>query len=153
MSQNHFQYRILREDEAKGDNKYVLTRDYEHELIVKRKFWRTRARVSGQPYPTTRDGVTIDWSVPCIRIPRGFQWDGPSGPAVDTADWMRASCVHDALYGAFVDNVLPAGNRAAADREMLAILREDGMGWFRYSYSWLAVHLFGGLWPKAQVRK
>jgi len=32
----------------------------------------------------------------CIR--EGYSWDGPSGPAIDTVDFMRGSLVHDALY-------------------------------------------------------
>ena len=33
-----------------------------------------------------------------LTIKRGYAWDGPSGPVVDTKENMRASLVHDALY-------------------------------------------------------
>ncbi|MGH7536144.1 MAG: DUF1353 domain-containing protein, partial [Gemmatimonadales bacterium] len=33
-----------------------------------------------------------------LTVKEGYAWDGPSGPTVDTKDFMRGSLVHDALY-------------------------------------------------------
>ncbi len=33
-----------------------------------------------------------------LVIKRGYAWDGPSGPTIDTPNFMRGSLVHDALY-------------------------------------------------------
>ena len=33
-----------------------------------------------------------------LTIKKGYAWDGPSGPTVDTRNFMRGSLVHDALY-------------------------------------------------------
>ena len=41
-----------------------------------------------------------------LELHRGFVWDGPSGPTIDTQGWMRASAVHDALYRALKEDRL-----------------------------------------------
>jgi hypothetical protein len=33
-----------------------------------------------------------------LTIKRGYAWDGPSGPTVDTRNFMRGSLAHDSLY-------------------------------------------------------
>ena len=33
-----------------------------------------------------------------LIIKKGYAWDGPSGPTIDTPNFMRGSLVHDALY-------------------------------------------------------
>ena len=33
-----------------------------------------------------------------LTIRKSYAWDGPSGPTIDTMDFMRGSLVHDALY-------------------------------------------------------
>jgi len=33
-----------------------------------------------------------------LIIKNGYAWDGPSGPTIDTPNFMRGSLVHDALY-------------------------------------------------------
>ena len=33
-----------------------------------------------------------------LVIKGGYAWDGPSGPTIDTKNFMRGSLVHDALY-------------------------------------------------------
>ena len=32
-----------------------------------------------------------------LEIADGYAWDGPSGPAIDTKNFMRGSLVHDVL--------------------------------------------------------
>jgi len=38
----------------------------------------------------SKDGV--------LTIKKYYAWDGPSGPTIDTGNFMRGSLVHDALY-------------------------------------------------------
>jgi hypothetical protein len=79
-----------------------------------------------------------------LFIHSGFQWDGPSGPAIDTANFMRASCVHDCLYGMIKARKLDPSYRVDADREMRLTARADGMAPWRCWYAWLGVRIFGG---------
>lgn len=80
-------------------------------------------------------------SVLCIS--REYSWDGPSGPTIDTPDFMRASLVHDALYQLMQEGYISKDYRKHADQIFFEILREDKMPWIRAAYSWLAVRLFG----------
>lgn len=62
-----------------------------------------------------------------LTLEDGFGWDGPSGPAIDTLDFMRASAVHDASYRLMRLGLLPQSCRRQADQIMRRICEEDGM--------------------------
>lgn len=79
-----------------------------------------------------------------ITVAQGYAWDGASGPAIDTHSFMRASCVHDALYQMIREGALPESARAAADANMRALAQEDGMPGIRAWWTWAGVRLFGG---------
>ena len=79
-----------------------------------------------------------------LTIDRGYAWDGPSGPTVDTRSFMRGSLVHDALYQLIRQVYLPLAWRKYADDLLRQICLEDGMGKFRAWYVWKNVRLFGG---------
>ena len=80
-----------------------------------------------------------------LYISRGYCWDGASGPAIDTMSFARASLVHDALYQLIAAGHVPKKPwKAHADRELYDICREDGMGWLRAKWVYLAVKFFGG---------
>ena len=64
-------------------------------------------------------------------IEKGYAWDGPSGPTIDTLNFMRGSLVHDALYQLMRGNHLPEGLREIADDELKKICREYGMSGVR----------------------
>ena len=51
--------------------------------------------------------------------------DGPSGPAIDTKNFMRASLVHDALYQLMRLGTLDKSRRQYADR-LLQTIRRSG---------------------------
>ena len=73
----------------------------------------------------TKEGV--------LTTVKGYAWDGPSGPAADTNEFMRASLVHDALYQLVRLGFLSIDCRELADLELLRICREDGMSkWYSY---------------------
>ncbi len=80
-----------------------------------------------------------------LTLKPGYMWDGPSGPTVDTENFIRASLVHDALYQLIREGVLPIKPyRKKADKLLLEICEKDGMSWFRRRYVYYAVRQFGG---------
>ncbi|MEJ2766601.1 DUF1353 domain-containing protein [Photobacterium sp. MCCC 1A19761] len=63
-----------------------------------------------------------------LHIKRGYAWDGPSGPVVDTKENMRASLVHDALYQLMRNEFLdPDVYKDEADKIFEKICIEDGV--------------------------
>ena len=87
------------------------------------------------------DGITIYDKV--LAIKKGYPWDGPSGPTVDTKNFMPGSLVHDALYELMRCGALPLAYRKAADRILYAMNREHGMTWLRARGVYIALRLFG----------
>jgi hypothetical protein len=81
-------------------------------------------------------------AVGMLTVEAGYSWDGPSGPAFDTDDFMRGSAVHDALYQLMRWSLIPRSCRRAADRAMKSLNIQDGMGRARAWYTWAAVRLF-----------
>ncbi len=81
-----------------------------------------------------------------LVINKAYAWDGPSGPSIDTKNFMRGSLVHDALYQImrWKPEKLPAKRwRKNADLDLKRICIEDGMARFRAWYVYLALRLFG----------
>jgi hypothetical protein len=80
-----------------------------------------------------------------IIIKKGYAWDGPSGPTVDTNSFMRGSLVHDALYQLMRNAYLPGGNsetRHRVDKLLRQHCLEDGMTRIRAWWVYKAVHKF-----------
>jgi hypothetical protein len=78
-----------------------------------------------------------------LFIKEGYAWDGASGPAIDTKNFMRGSLVHDALYQLIRDKRIPADQRDKADRVLQKICEEDGMWKVRAWWVYKAVSAFG----------
>lgn len=79
-----------------------------------------------------------------LTIRKGYAWDGPSGPSIDTRDFMRGSLIHDALYqlmrlGALNYQI----HRRRADEILREACLQDGMSSIRAWYVYHAVRLFG----------
>lgn len=81
----------------------------------------------------------------------GYAWDGASGPALDTKDFMVASLAHDALYQLISEGVLPMKIRKACDDYMLQICKINGMPAWRRWYVKAALSWFG--WIAASNKK
>ena len=78
-----------------------------------------------------------------LTIRKSYAWDGPSGPTIDTRNFMRGSLVHDALYQLMRLSALDYKvYRKRADEILREICPEDGMSSFRAWYVYQAVHLF-----------
>jgi len=77
-----------------------------------------------------------------LTMLKGYAWDGPSGPAVDSPNFMRGSLVHDALYQLLRLGVLPQFCRKRADEELRRICLEDGMPRIRAELVYWAVRTF-----------
>lgn len=69
-----------------------------------------------------------------LTIKKGYAWDGPSGPTVDTKNFMRGSLIHDALFQLMREGKLNQGYKHKADLELHRACREDGMSRFRAAY-------------------
>jgi hypothetical protein len=78
-----------------------------------------------------------------LTIKRKYAWDGPSGPARDTKNFMRGSLVHDALYQLMRLQKIELGFREYADRLLRTHCLLDGMSKFRAWYVYKAVRWFG----------
>jgi len=76
-------------------------------------------------------------------IKKGYSWDGPSGPTIDTQNFMRGSLVHDALYQLMRAKRIPLSMRKYADELLRDICIGDGMSRFRAWYVYRAVRMFG----------
>ena len=73
----------------------------------------------------------------------GYAWDGPSGPTIDTKDFMRGSLVHDALYQLMREGYMTGRSaRKVADKILKRMCLEDGMFFLRAELVYIAVRLF-----------
>lgn len=88
-----------------------------------------------------------------LVIRAGYAWDGPSGPTIDTASFMRGALVHDVLYQAIQLRMLPPDVKDNADRELADICRQDGMSAIRAWWVYQGVKHFGGRWAMPGIKK
>jgi len=111
--------------------KYTLFADYLHPTGL-----RIAGTVEIPPVITLgADGL--------LTIRKGYAWDGPSGPAIDTPNFMRGSLVHDALYQLMRERRIPQQHREYADALLREICLEDGMSKARAWWVYQGVRLGG----------
>ncbi len=107
--------------------------------------------------PTTEEGITSDFisldNSGLLTIKKGYAWDGPSGPTIDTLNFMKGSLVHDALYQLIREKHLGPHCKDEADYELWKICRADGMSKLRAWYVWKAVQSAGGSAADPRNRK
>jgi hypothetical protein len=129
--------------------KYQLDQDYQVIIAI-----TPERAISSDFISLQTDGL--------LTIGKGYAWDGPSGPAFDTKDFMRGSLVHDALYqlireAAPAPSLAPAtlrhpclshgldiSYRKLADQILQTICKEDGMSSLRACWVYLGVRFGGG---------
>ena len=86
------------------------------------------------------DLTTEGW----ITIKKGYAWDGPSGPTIDTRNFMRGSLIHDALYQLMRARKLDIDeHRKPADELLRKMCREDRMSAIRAWWVYRGVRIGG----------
>lgn len=79
-----------------------------------------------------------------LTINKGYAWDGPSGPTIDTLNFMRGSLVHDALYQLMREKSLDKEVcREPADRLLQTMCMKDGMSSIRAWWVYQGVRIGG----------
>lgn len=78
-----------------------------------------------------------------LSIRKGYSWDGPSGPTIDTKNFMRGSLIHDALYQLMREGVLRQDVRDEADQIFRETCIQDGMSKLRAWSVYQAVKIWG----------
>lgn len=115
----------------RADYKYQLANDYSISISIKPK----------SDIDTDFIGLDTDGN---LLVKKGYAWDGPSGPVIDTDENMRASLVHDALYQLMRHEHLAARtHRKAADQLFKDICKEDGVSNYWASAYYKALRRFG----------
>ena len=95
--------------------KYQLQRDY----------WTVIDLIPDTPIVTAYIELYMDG---LLIIKKGYAWDGPSGPTIDSKSAMRGSLIHDALYQLMRKRELDRMKfRKRADRIFKKALLVDGM--------------------------
>lgn len=110
--------------------KYQLVKDYVHLLNC------TLPKAVGNNWIILSQHGTL-------ILKAGYAWDGPSGPTIDTKNFMRGSLVHDALYQLMRESYLPQDFRAVADKALYEICKRDGMWGLRAWFVYAGVRAFG----------
>ena len=109
--------------------KYLVTKEFVVDTGI-------RGFVCSTPYTLlSKDGF--------LRIRAGNLFDGPSGPTLDTKNFMTGAAVHDALYVFCRRGCLPQSVRLEADELLHAICLDHGMSKFRAWYVKRGVRRFG----------
>lgn len=81
-----------------------------------------------------------------LTVRKGYAWDGPSGPSIDTPSFMRGSLFHDALYQLIRERRLEdwdGEDRLRADELIRDVCLADGMLPFRAGYVFWTLRAFG----------
>ena len=88
-----------------------------------------------------------------LSIERGYAWDGPSGPTIDTDNAMTPSLVHDAFAQLMRMGLLDRKHRIPSNAFMKKMLLARGMFWLRAKYWIDGLWIFGGGSVKEKNRK
>ncbi|MBN1622518.1 MAG: DUF1353 domain-containing protein [Endomicrobiales bacterium] len=111
--------------------KYQILEDYKDVIPI----------TPGNPIDTKFIFMDTDGT---IIVKKHYAWDGPSGPTIDTATFMRGSLVHDALYQLMREGHLDyKTQRKQADFILKQMCLEDGMSSFRAWYVYNSLRIFG----------
>ncbi len=91
-----------------------------------------------------------------LTIKKGYAWDGPSGPAIDTLNFMRGSLVHDAFYQLMREKLLDQNTtRKPADQLLQKMCKVDGMSairaWWIYNILRIAGRISSGSGDKRPI--
>ena len=119
----------------KKDYKYQLVETYTFKIPIKPK--------EGVSSPSGFIALTANG---LLTIKTGYAWDGPSGPAIDTLNFMRGSLVHDALYQLMREKLLDQNTtRKPADQLLQKMCKADGMSAIRAWWVYNILRIAGSL--------
>lgn len=80
-----------------------------------------------------------------LTIKTDYAWDGPSGPTIDTDNFITPSLIHDALYQLMREGHLdPITYKEPADRLLVQMCEDRGMNPIRRWWTYRGVFRFGG---------
>ena len=125
--------------------KYVKRKKYKYRLY-NRFFYQVDiigVKMSQSSFLTLTNG--------CLDIRKGYTWDGATDPAIDTANFMKASLVHDALYQLIREGVIDRDERNKCDKILQTICIQEGMSKIRAWFVYQGVKRFGGKATKSRV--
>lgn len=88
-----------------------------------------------------------------LTISAGYAWDGPSGPTMDTSNFMRGSLVHDALYQFLRNGDFLPSYRKEIDLELQRMCIEDGMSRIRAWWVYRGVRAGGRRSASSSAKK
>ena len=118
--------------------KYQLVEPYTHDTGIQ-----------GHQGETQFEYVVLEESG-TITFKKGYAWDGPSGPTIDSKNFMRSSLVHDGFYQLIREKILPYTFRKTADELIRKICRQDGMSAIRAWWVYHGLRIAGG--PSAKPK-
>ena len=114
-----------------GSKKYVLTEVYEDSIPF-------------NPPEAIHTNYCTLFTDGDIVIDSDYEWDGASGPTLDTDDTMDGSLVHDVLYQMMREERLSRKLRKEADKCIRQMCMDDGMPWWRANYWYFFLRIGGG---------
>lgn len=117
---------------------YKKRRKYKYNLRVAHEYAaniKVRKAADLGKLKITKDGY--------LTLRNGYAWDGPSGPTIDTKNFMRGSLVHDALYQLMRSAIIDQDQRKRADVILKKICVDAGMSRIRAWWVYLGVRWFG----------
>lgn len=116
--------------------KYQLVNDYRVQTSIK-----PAVDIVTEFIELDRSGVLL--------IRHSYAWDGPSGPTIDTKNFMRGSLKHDAfaqlMREGYLDHEIWF---TPVNRDLQETCLEDGMSCIRAQWVFLGVEHSGGSWAK-----
>ena len=125
----------------KSGYKYQLVEEYQVEISV-----TPEKNIQTNYIDLTTEGL--------LTIKNGYAWDGPSGPTIDTPNFMRGSLVHDALYQLMRNKLIDKEKwRKKADGDLRRMCVEDGMSRIRAWWVHEAVRCCGDSAASEGMRK
>ena len=123
MTRGYIRYR--------GDYKYPLASEYRIKITI----------LPAEDIGTDFIELASDGE---LKVLKGYAWDGPSGPVIDTKENLRASLVHDALYQLMrLEKLKSRTYRKTADRLFRNICKKDGVPSITANIYYNALRRFG----------
>src|SRR3990167_5137648 len=135
----------VRKDDKMGLGCPILNSRRSQILLIKEQQKESTSKLEKEWY----ERLLISLGRRCLHcllyIFEGYAWDGPSGPAIDTKNFMVGALVHDALYQLMREKLLDADKwRETVDEELVRLTKEDGMWSLRRAWVLAGVRFGGG---------